>query len=267
MGNYTVYMHIPPSGKRYVGITIQNAKKRWMNGWGYHAQPYFYRSILKYGWDEFEHKILFENLTKEEAEQKEIQLISFYRSNNREYGYNIANGGNCIGTCSEETKKKTSEALKGREFSEETRKKLSKALKGKKYSLETIEKLREFHLGKILPVEQRNKISAANKGKKKSKEQIENLIKINTGSKRSLESRKKMSDAKKGKYLGAKSPSAKPVIQFDLNGNYLRKFGCVKEAEAFLGMGRTHISCCCNGKLKSSCGFIWKFADFEDISG
>ena len=66
--NYKVYVHINKvNGKRYYGITCQEVEKRWKNGKGYQKQPYFYNDILLYGWDNFTHEILFDNLTKEEA--------------------------------------------------------------------------------------------------------------------------------------------------------------------------------------------------------
>lgn len=112
---YCVYVHTSPSNKKYVGITCQNPpEKRWLNGKGYNNNKYFSRAISKYGWQNFLHEILFEGLTKEEAERKEIDLIAFYKSNQPDFGYNIANGGNCVGTVSEETKKKISEINKGR---------------------------------------------------------------------------------------------------------------------------------------------------------
>lgn len=105
---YTVYMHISPSGKRYIGITRQRPVARWKNGRGYINNEYFYRAIKKYGWDNIEHQILYNDLTKEEAEQKEIELISYYRSDARAYGYNIDHGGHSIGRMSDETKAKLS---------------------------------------------------------------------------------------------------------------------------------------------------------------
>jgi len=50
--------------------------------------------------------------------------------------------------CSEETKKKISEANKGRKLSEETKKKISEAHKGKRLSEETKKKIGEGHRGK-----------------------------------------------------------------------------------------------------------------------
>lgn len=128
---YIVYKHTSPSGKVYIGITCQTPKRRFMNGRGYKECPAMALAIKKYGWENFKTQILFEGLTKKEAEAKEIELIASYRSNQKEYGYNIENGGNVVGTHSEETKRKISEGNKGKKYSEETLKKIREAKKGK----------------------------------------------------------------------------------------------------------------------------------------
>lgn len=110
---YTVYKHTSPSGKIYIGITCQKPEKRWGNGRNYIDNEYFSRAIKKYGWINIKHEILFTGLSKEEAEQKEIELINLYRSNDRQFGYNIENGGSVNGKHSEYTKLKISESLKG----------------------------------------------------------------------------------------------------------------------------------------------------------
>lgn len=110
--NYKVYCHLFPNGKRYIGITKQRLAIRFKNGYGYQRSPIMWKAIQKYKWENIEHNVLFENLTKEEAETKEIELIAKYKSNDRKFGYNIANGGNCIGTVSEETKKKIGKPVK-----------------------------------------------------------------------------------------------------------------------------------------------------------
>ena len=72
---FKVYKHTAPSGKIYIGITGQEVNKRWQNGFGYVGNDYFMKAIKKYGWDSIKHEILFDRLTKEEAESKEIELI------------------------------------------------------------------------------------------------------------------------------------------------------------------------------------------------
>ena len=72
MNNYIIYAHINKiNNKVYVGQTCQNPEKRWDYGSGYKKHNlHFYNAIKKYGWDNFEHEILFENLTQKEAKQK-----------------------------------------------------------------------------------------------------------------------------------------------------------------------------------------------------
>lgn len=124
---FTVYKHVSPSGKVYIGITSQSVNKRWNNGHGYRHNEYFYRAILKYGWDNFKHEILFTGLTKEQAEQKEIELIKLYNSTDNNYGYNIQNGGNYTGKHSESSKLKMSISQRKKTVTKEARANMSDA--------------------------------------------------------------------------------------------------------------------------------------------
>lgn len=117
---YTVYMHVNKvNGKAYVGCTRNNVKVRWGNGNGYMNRGSFWDAIVKYGWDNFEHKIIANCLTKEEAFNLETNLILKYNTANPEFGYNGTYGAganenqNCI------TKTKHSVALKGRKHTYE----------------------------------------------------------------------------------------------------------------------------------------------------
>lgn len=93
--SYVVYKHINrENGKIYIGITSDNPKRRWgSSGINYRYNKHFYGAIQKYGWDNFEHIILFDNLTKEEACEIEKELISFHNSTNPDLGYNNSIGG------------------------------------------------------------------------------------------------------------------------------------------------------------------------------
>ena len=146
---YTVYQHRNKiNGKVYIGITMQTPEQRWRHGEGYKSSPHFYAAIQKYGWDNFEHNILFQNLTKEEACKKEQELIAKYNSMNREYGYNSMSGGD-IFVMNEETKQKISQSLMGNKnglghpCSEEKKKKISEAQKGRRLTEEHKQKLSE----------------------------------------------------------------------------------------------------------------------------
>lgn len=188
---YTVYKHTTPSGKVYIGITSRDPKVRWANGHGY-SNPYFKAAIIKYGWDNIDHDILYTGLNKEEAESKERELIAFYRSAEREYGYNITLGGNmCTGTWipTEEYRRKLSKALKGRKMSEEQRKHTQVLWESKR----------------------------------------------------------------------------KPVIQYDINGNYIATYDSITKAEKATGIGNSNISACCKGNYNSTHGFIFKYANDDRV--
>lgn len=152
--NYKVYKHTFPNGKVYIGITKLKPKYRWgHNGNGYYRHPFLINAIKKFGWDNIKHEVLFENLTRQEAELKEVELISLHKSNQRQFGYNIQNGGYSKGKYNEETILKMSIIKRGRKHTLESRQKLSKSLKG-------IKKDDEW----------KRKISLGNKGKKRSLE-------------------------------------------------------------------------------------------------
>lgn len=91
---FSVYKHTNLiNGKVYIGITSKQPEQRWRNGLGYMGQGYFWKAIKKYSWDNFKHEVLLTELTQEEACDKEIELISFYKSNNSNFGYNLSSGG------------------------------------------------------------------------------------------------------------------------------------------------------------------------------
>ena len=97
--SYIVYKHTSPSSKVYIGITKFDPKYRWLNnGRGYKTQTTFFNAIIKYGWINFKHEILYKNLSEEQALDKEEELIQQYKSYDRRYGYNISLRGPKYGT-------------------------------------------------------------------------------------------------------------------------------------------------------------------------
>ena len=170
---YTVYQHKNKiNGKVYIGITSQKPEQRWRNGEGYKSSPHFYSAIQKYGWDNFEHNILFIELTKEQACLKEQELIKEFNSMNREYGYNSTSGGD-IFVMNEETKQKISQALMGNQnnlghsCSEEKKKKISEAQKGREFTEEHKQKLSEAAKNRHVPCSEEKKQTLKEKSHKK----------------------------------------------------------------------------------------------------
>lgn len=52
---------------------------------------------------------------------------------------------------------------------------------------------------------------------------------------------------------------SKPVVQFDLNGNFIRRWPSIAQVARELSIYGIDICNCCKGKLKTSGGFIWKY--------
>ncbi len=52
---------------------------------------------------------------------------------------------------------------------------------------------------------------------------------------------------------------SKAVSQYNLEGKFIKEFLSTREAERNLGIAHSSIGACCNGKLKTSGGFIWKY--------
>ncbi len=75
MESYTVYKHTSPSGKVYIGITKLGVERRWQGGRNYKNSTHFNSAIAKYGWDNIKHEVLCDGLSREDAENKEIELI------------------------------------------------------------------------------------------------------------------------------------------------------------------------------------------------
>lgn len=91
---FTIYMHRNKiNNKVYIGQTCLPLERRWKHGNGYDKDPLFYKAIVKYGWDNFEHLVLEKNLSEEQVNERERYWIKKYQSNNVNYGYNLTPGG------------------------------------------------------------------------------------------------------------------------------------------------------------------------------
>ena len=273
MENYKLYIHKFPNGKVYIGITSQDVDERWRHGEGYKKQL-VYRAILKYGWDAISHQVLLSGMTKEQAELKEMEFISAFKSNNPEYGYNVANGGNCYGTHSEETKRKIAEANTGRICTEETRKKISLGNSGKKIPKEQRDKISQSLKGRVLPQEHRERIGAAKKGFTFSEESKKKISESRKGQKfycNDPEARgEKISTAMKSR--NAERPEimdkmrsasvercSKAVLQKTIDGQEVAIWASAAEIERVLGIKHMQISRACRKDGKVVCGYLWSF--------
>ena len=147
MNNWTVYEHISPSGKVYVGIISLKPKARWENGSGYHKCKAFYNAIKKYGWDNIQHIIIATGLGECTAKNMEKDLIAFNKTEG--ISYNITDGGDgALGVpCSEIKKQQVGSLWRGKKIPENIRKHMSEGQKGKKLSDIHKENIRKSKLG------------------------------------------------------------------------------------------------------------------------
>ena len=146
------------NNKIYIGQTCQKPQYRWNHGNGYKECSYFYAAIQKYGWNNFEHIILIDNLTAQQANQKEEQYIKYYNSNNSQFGYNLTAGGNNHKIISETTQRKLSVSTKQR-WTEDMKNKMSKIMKNKWKDLDYIQLQKKSRQINIQKLHQENKTS------------------------------------------------------------------------------------------------------------
>ena len=275
---WTVYAHINKSNNKiYVGITSQTPEKRWLNGKGYSYNSYFNNAIKKYGWDNFEHEIIANKLTEQEAKNFEKLLIAKFDLNNDNLGYNLTHGGDGIVGYhhTKETKEKLSEASKN--MTKESRNKITQQLIGRKHSEEHKEKI---------------SISAINKGTKQVCQYeldgtfirkwdslkdihsdlgiLESCISRCCSNKTSLTAGNYMwryfnnKDTYKHNIEPYKDNfKRKNVIQLDKDKNIIKVWNSVSEAQNALNIN--NISNVCNGKRKYAGGYLWSY-NYDNIN-
>lgn len=274
---YKVYKHTFPNGKFYIGITSKvRIEERWGDSGKYYKGQFVYRAIKKYGWDNIKHEILFEDLPKIQAYQKEIELIAFYKSNDKRFGYNIESGGNTRKLMtyakkkmlsikckeliksgrinltktlqSEEAKKKRKESLtkyyEKYGVSEETRQKISKAVKGKtghKWTDEEKRRASERYKNREFTEEWKRKISQSKQGTKNAM----------FGKKLTQEHKDKISKAV------MKNSKKKRVYCFETNTIYISLSECGRQ----LGISNSEICKVCKGKRTHVKNYHFKYVD------
>lgn len=224
---YIVYKHTNKiNGKVYIGITRTNVRLRWRSdGSGYKKCPRFYNAIKKYGWDNFNHEILFTGLTHDEACNLEIMLISKYKSEN--ISYNISGGGDVGREVAEETKRKLSQ-YKGEKSS----------MFGKHPSKETIEK--------------RKKTILKRGGYNKDTSHLA-IYRLRKGKDSPMYGRKPSENTL--------NSLRKPVVQFSLEGKFIAEYPELKIASLVVRVSPAAIGNSIRGKTIKAGNYLWEFKE------
>lgn len=86
------------------------------------------------------------------------------------------------------------------------------------------------------------------------------------GKHHSEETKKKISESLKGKYKGKDSPHAKPILMYNKEGNFIKRFECIHDANEYLGKGRycSNITMCLTGRRKTAYGYIFQYAEEKE---
>ena len=294
MNNYKIYVHINKiNGKIYIGQTCRkNVKARFgKNGIQYQKCPRFWNAIQKYGWENFEHIVLIENLTQEIADIIEIELIEKYKSCNTNFGYNLAPGGR-TGSGKSLWKVIYQYDIYGNFIRKWISAQhaacelgiiasnisacclgISKTCKGFVWSYIPLDKeyFDNITISHGVRIKQYDKygnyIKTFKSIKEASKETGIGIGNISTSC------QKKGGNLTNGLYRWTyeydeidkskikKPDNQRPVTQYDLQGNIIKKWNSMIEASRELNILCTKINSCCKGREKTYHGYIWRFTD------
>ena len=236
------------NGNFYIGSSIQlirrfkTHKERLIKN--KHGNIILQRSWNKHGEKAFVFTII-EYCSKENIIEREQYYLDFLKPY-----YNIApiaySSAGIIRR--QETKDKIKNTLLGRIMPEETKLKISEAKKGINLSETTRKKMSE---------NQKGKNNSMIKSGVSFDKQIEAMKKANTGKKRN-----KLIGEKIGKKL------SKPILQYDLNNNFIKEWEGASQLEKILGFNNSLINRVCSGKInlqgfvsKTAYGYKWKFKE------
>lgn len=207
--------------KKYIGVT-ENPRRRLAE----HHEPksrcvYIRRAIKKYGSPKFTVLCIG---PMDYILELEVKAIAAFKTQDRDFGYNIAAGGKISPALTKEVAEKIRTTLAGREPSAKNRVKSSAFHKGRPKSPEQRAKMSASAKGRIITPEMRAKISATLTGRSPTPEARAKISATLSGKKRpynitrnqSLEHRAKVSAATRGKPRKPLSPEHRAKISATL---------------------------------------------------
>lgn len=237
-----IYMYINKiDNKKYVGQAKNFNKRHYSHlnsSYNKNRKDYdvpIHKAIRKYGIENFEIKILAENIqTQEKMNEYEIFFIKRYQTLAIQGGYNISEGGynNPFAGKTEKEKEEIKRKISKSRIDNEVAKGENNPMYGKHHTKEMKEKITNNK-------ERSKKISKSLKGHSVSDESREKISKNHAD------------------VSGSNHPRARKIAQYNLNEELIKIWNCISQAEKELGI--SHISNCCNGKRKTAGGFKWKY--------
>lgn len=250
-----IYKYTFPNGKVYIGQT-NNPRSRMAQHLSEKTgarNVAFWRAYKKYGQYEYEEIKFIEELTPEKLREKlnywEQYYIAQYNSTNPSYGYNLTSGGDIF------------------VVNEEGRRHMSEARKDKRVVL-------QYDLNGHFIEEHESTIAAAKAVGTSAGSVWSCCLGIASGK------RTKKCQIVKGYTFRFKedypncppyidihiTSNRKQVLQFSLDGEFIREWDSIVDAENHMNYNGSGIRQCCYGKYRQSNGFMWRFkSDFDKI--
>lgn len=254
------------NNKIYIGQTTNSLnirKTQHISDARNNSDMLLHKAIRKYGEDAFKWEVIDKAYSKEELNNKEKYWIVYYKSNQKEYGYNCTNGGDAFGGKGEDN------YWYGKRRTEENKKRISETLKktrcekGNPRAKSVIQlKLNGEFVAEFESAVQAGKsinrdsdlINACCRQKRHTAYGYLWLYKENY----TEEFVKALVD----KCNNRKSRVEKAVVQLDLNGNFIKEYKSIKEASLETGCNISNITQCCKGKrYKTSKGYKWMYKE------
>ena len=271
--NWSIYRITSPSGRVYIGLTSNMDKRMSVYRCNFSKrQAAIYQSIKKYGFPAHNLKVI-DTFSSDVgyANGKEMFWIKTYMSNKNKYpdqnGLNLNDGGGTnIGfKPSAESIEKGRQKKIGRKASEETKEKMRKIMTGRKMNFthltpEFRKMVSERNTGYRHTDESKRKIAAASKGNKfavgykMTPEQIEHRSSLIRGTRRSDEAKQASRKTFMDRY-------SRKILQFSLDGIFIKEYDSVTDAGNELKIWRANISKVLQGARKAAGGFIFKYKD------
>ena len=224
-----VYRYTSPSGKVYIGQTINEKLRKRQHRYARETQSAFHKAIKKYGFDSFKYDVLHRGFSStEELNEFESFMISVHDCL-VPFGYNKATGGQGKHGVCDTVRVQRSETMKAY-YAAHPR------------SAETIEKLRQAQLARMSDPAKREHLRRLWLGKKRDGSCM-------TGWKHTPETLAKL----------LKVARRRPVEQLSLSGELIKTWPSINDAANHVKCAATKITAVCAGRRRSCRGFTWRY--------
>lgn len=226
---YKVYCHRnKQNGFEYIGMTFRDVKVRWSGKESSYINcRYFEQALREFGWDGFEHLVLYDGLTKEEAAAKETELI---RENiAKGVSYNVRIDDDWLGNI----RKRPVDVYD---------------LDGN--LLETCESIHDVCV-KYNSGETHTYYCVL--GVKKTLKR--KYVLVFHGE----DATKRIAEAKIDRRCGTSAHNRRRVLMRSFDGNIVREFDSATLASVIIGVSVGAIISCCTGKIKTCKGYKWEY--------